>query len=144
MHARFLRYTLILGLAAVGAGCHEATTGDPALRAAAGLYLLATVNGQQVPTSDPMAAIGGSIYLSPSGKAERHVTFRTYNGGTEEVQSAGSFRFENDSLVLELAPKIDPPPGSWRVNASLVGGTLRMGYPGPTDAWMNEEYRRQW
>lgn len=143
MQTRLLRYATILGFAALGAACRDGTGVDSSIRAAAGLYLLATVNGQEVPTSDPMAPTSGSIYLWPTGKVERHVTYRSYNGGTEDVESVGTFHFENGALVLELHPKIDPPPGSWKVYASLDDGTLSMGYPGPADGWIKEEYRRK-
>lgn len=143
MHTRFLRYAIFLGLTALGAACRDGTGGDASVRAAAGLYVLSTVNGAPVPTSDPSAAIGGTIYLWPTGHAERHVIYRTYNGGTEEVQSVGSFHFEDRSLVLELRPKTDPPPGVWKLYATLDDGRITLGYPGPADGWMSEEYRRK-
>ena len=143
MQIRMIRYAFIVGVAAIAGGCRDGTGSDESVRAAAGYYVLATVNGERVPTNDPSAATSGSIWLWPTGKAERHVTFRTYNGGSEEVQSVGSFHFENGALVLELRPKTDPPPGAWKIYGSLDQGVLTMGYPGPTDGWMNEEYRRK-
>lgn len=143
MRKRVTRYALILGLATIAAGCRGGTGPDSSLRAAAGVYLLATVNGEALPTSDPSAPIRGAVYLWPTGHAERHVTYRAYDGKTQDVESVGSFHFENDAIVLELRPKGDAWPSSWSVHGSLDDATLTLGYPGPADGWMREEYRRK-
>ena len=140
---RITRYALILGLAAIGTGCRDGTGVGPSLRAAAGLYVLAAVNGQPVPTNDPSAPVGGSLYLWPTGHAERHVTYRAYDGATQDVESVGTFRFENNAIVLELQPKGEYALPAWSVYGSLDGATLTLGYPGPADGWMKEEYRRR-
>ena len=143
MRHRVTRYALILGLATITAGCRGGTGPDSSLRAAAGVYLLATVNGDAVPTSDLSAPIRGTIYLWPTGQAERHVTYRAYDGKTQDVESVGSFHFENQAIVLELRSRGDSSPTPWSVHGSLDNGTLTLGYPGPADGWMREEYRRK-
>ena len=143
MRNRLTRYAPIVGLAAAAAGCGGGTGPDSSLRAAAGVYLLATVNGDAVPTSDLSAPIRGTVYLWPTGHAERHVTYRAYDGTTQDVESVGSFHFENAAIVLELRPKGEYSPTSWSVHGSLDDGTLTLGYPGPADGWMSEEYRRK-
>jgi len=143
MRIRLQLLSLALALAPIAGACGNAAGPDHSIRAAAGVYLLATVNGESVPTSDPSAAVDGTVYLWPTGHAERHVTYRRYDGGTEAVESVGSFHFEGTTLVLELAPKSDPTVGRWRVTGSLDDGTLTLGYPGPADGWMKEEYRRK-
>ena len=143
MRNRLTRYALLVGLATIGAACRGATGPDASLRAAAGLYLLASVNGDAVPTSDPSAPVSGSVYLWPTGQAERHVRYRAYDGTTQDVESVGSFHFEGDAIVLELRPKGEYAPTSWSVHGSLDDATLTLGYPGPADGWMREEYRRK-
>lgn len=141
--SRLGRTALALGLAALTAGCHDATGPSAEVRAAAGVYVLTTVNGVAVPTSDRMAPSSGSIYLWPSGHAERHITYRSSDGGTEDVESVGSFHFENGAIVFELRPKGDSSPGSGKLYGSLDDGTLTLGYSGPADGWVEEEYLRK-
>lgn len=142
MQNRLTRWALI-ALAALGAGCHDGTGTFPSLRAASGIYVLARVNGEALPTSDPSAPVTGSVYLWPTGHAERHVTYRADNGRTQEVESVGTFHFEGDAIVLELRPKGDYSASSWSVHGSLDNATLTLGYPGPADGWEKEEYRRK-
>lgn len=143
MQMRIARYLVIVGLAAIGAGCRDGTGTSSSVRAAAGLYVLSTVNGEPIPTSDPYAPISGTVYLWPTGQAERHVAYRISNGGTQSLESVGTFHFENDVIVLELRAKGDNTPTAWRVSGSLDNGTLTLGYPGPADGWIKEEYRRK-
>lgn len=143
MRNRISFFTFALTVVAAVAGCRDAAGPQRSLGSAAGIYLLATVNGQAPPTSDAAAPIGGSLYLWPTGHVERHVEYRRHDGGTETIELAGSFHFEGDALVLDLRPKDQYAPSVWRVTGTLEGTKLTIGYPGAADAWIREEHRRQ-
>ena len=143
MRNRNSSLTLALAVVAVVAGCRDAAGPQRSLGSAAGIYLLATVNGQRVPTGDLLAPIEASVYLWPTGHVERHVVYRRNDGGTEVIESVGSFHFEGDALVLELRPKDQYTLPAWRVTGALEGTKLTIGYPGPADGWMTEEYFRK-
>ena len=143
MRSRISFFTLALAIGGAVAGCGDAAGPQRSLGSASGIYLLATVNGQALPASDASAPIEGSVYLWPTGHAERHVVYRRNDGGKETIESVGSFHFEGDALVLDLRPKGQYAPTAWRVNGALDGTKLTIGYPGPADGWMSEEYRRR-
>lgn len=143
MRKRISSRTLVLAFVTAVAGCGDAAGPQRSFRAAAGIYLLATVNGQTPPISDVSAPIEGAVYLWPTGHAERHLVYRRFDGGTEAVESVGSFHFEGDALVLELRPKDAYTLTPGRVTAAFDGTKLTIGYPGPADGWISEEYRRK-
>ena len=134
---------MLVGILAAATSCGDGAGPIGSRAGIAGLYVLATVNGDAVPTSDPSAPINGSLYLWPTGHAERHVTYRTYTGGTEVVESEGTFHLDNGAIVFDLRPKGDVSPNFWRVTATFDNRRISFGYPGPADGWMAEEYRRK-
>ena len=141
MQLRLANLAVVLAIAPLVTSCHDATGLEASRRAAAGFYVLATVNGDDVPTSDPSAPTSGEIYLWPGGHAERHISYST-SGGSQEIVMTGTFFVERDTVTLEL----HTVPGdsyTWIVQAPLNPGGLTLGYPGPADGWMLEEYRRR-
>jgi len=143
MQTYLSRFTLIFCLLATAAGCGDAAGPQRSLGSAAGLYLLASVNGESLPANDPYLPISGSIYLWPTGHAERHVTYRMSDGRSETLESAGSFHFENGALVLELHSTGQYAPDSWSVSGTLDHGKLTIGYPGAADGEIIEEYHKR-
>jgi hypothetical protein len=121
--------------AAAASGCSDATGPSADTRAAAGIYVLQ-------PSGQPYEAESGTLYLTPSGKAERHVTFRVDGQPAQEDVSTGTFRVDGSQLTLVLRVAGTDVPFAWAIVGMLDGPTLTFRFPGPADGLITETYRR--
>jgi hypothetical protein len=102
--------------------------------------VLTTVNGEELPVADPSAPISGIIYLFPTGRVERHVTFH-YNGADDRRVQSGTFSVADGTIVLDLREQ--GSPYTWSVAATVDDATLTLAYPGAADGTIVERYRRR-
>jgi hypothetical protein len=120
---------------ATATACSDTAGPSAESRAAAGIYVLQPTDEQYTPES-------GTIYLMPTGKAERHVTYRFEGQPSFERVAKGTFRVEGSTLYLELVEQDTDIVYTWRPMGTIDGPTLTISYPGPADGTVTEIYRR--
>jgi len=140
MHSRLVGSLSFLALAVTAVACSDGVGPDRSRAAVAGVYMLATVNGEELPSSDASAPVSGMMYLWPSGHTERRVTYRVGDGQTQTITATGTFRVEDGLVVLDL--QVEPDAQPWTIRASVDGSSLVIAYPGPADGTIVERYRR--
>lgn len=108
----------------VATACHGEATG-PGNSLVAGSYALASVSGR--------GPVSGSLFLSPTGQAERRVRFTQANTSTDYV-ARGTYQVRPGGII-ELALREDDGRSAyvWRPTAALVAGSVELRYPDPGD-----------
>ena len=139
MRPRLVRNVSLLALAVTAIACTDGVGPNRSRASVAGVYLLASVNGEGLPSSDPSAPVSGSMYLWPNGHAERRVAYRLGDGRTQNVTATGTFRVEDETVILDLRVDASQP---WTIQAAIDGSALVITYFGPADGSIVERYRR--
>jgi hypothetical protein len=123
------------------AGCSSTPTGVGAL---AGRYELRAVNGKPVPVDALGGAIAGELVLTVNGRASRTVTYARSGLPQPAVLSAsGTYRVRGSEITLRLLEPGRPASSpTWDVRGDVRSSTIILGYPGPADGWIEEEYVR--
>jgi hypothetical protein len=103
---------------------------------AVGSYTLDSVSGDGPAT--------GSLVLIPGGYADRRVRYRQGDGSlSPEYVTIGTFHV-TDAQGLDIALRENGNSVYvFKPTATLAGGILSLGYPGPADGWIVEMYKRQ-
>jgi hypothetical protein len=124
-------------LAALLAGCTEPLRPSHG----AGTYVLESVNEAPVPLPGINAPVAGTITLTVTGGAERHISYTVDSLGTvREFVATGTYQLMGSELRLALRE------GTflWTPSANLVGTTITLTYPHPADGPdIVERYRQR-
>jgi hypothetical protein len=106
-----------------------------------GTYVLETVNQVPVPLPGINAPVAGTITLTASGTAERHISYTIDSqGAVREFVATGTYQLSHSELRLAL----QQGSSLWTPSASLVGTTITLTYPHPADGPdIVERYRQR-
>jgi hypothetical protein len=140
MPLQLVRNLSLVALVVTATACSDEVGPERSRASLAGVYILASVNGQGLPSSDSSAPVSGSMYLWPTGHAERRVAYRLGDGRTQDVTATGTFRVEGQSVLFDL--RGDDGAGPWTIEATIDGSSLVISYFGPADGTIVERYRR--
>jgi len=108
----------------------------------AGTYALTSTTGAIGRFETP---VSGSLILTPTGRAERRVTFRldTTSALTERI-AIGTYRVADSTVRFALREDRGQSPYVWEVAATLESaGELRLSYPRAADGIIVEIYQRR-
>jgi hypothetical protein len=123
------------------AGCSSTPTGVGAL---AGRYTLRAVNGTPVPVDALGGPLGGELVLTPDGRVARRVSYaRSGLPGPAVFSASGTYQVRGSEITLRLLEPSRPSSSrTWDVRGDVRSPTIILGYPGPGDGWVEEEYVR--
>jgi len=137
-------------LAAVALACGEPAAPVDPPAAAAGTYVLESVDGCALGTPAEQCPhrrswlVGGTMVLAADGRVARVVQYQfPEDAGPVTEASLGTFTVRRGAVDLTLRQERDGTWYVWRVRATLADGRLTMSYPHPADGETVEVFRRE-